>query len=141
MKQAKAIILHRTVSSNYPGGWMKSKDKVKGAHFYVDKDGTTYQTASLNISVAHLYSNAKQMYKQYYKVLENSNAIGIEVIGNYINDKWEKLTSEQAKATKLLVKQIKQEYNIPNEKVYPHEKVQRKTKGEGQTVLDAINNI
>lgn len=139
-KSVEALILHRTVSSNYPGGWMKSKTKIKGAHFYIDKDGTTYQTASLNKSVAHIYaSSSKQMYKDYYGKLKNSNTVGIEVIGNYKNKKWEPLTQDQIDATSILVKQIKTHYKIHNDKVYPHEKVQRKTKGEGQTVLDAIN--
>ncbi len=139
-KKIIALILHRSVSSNYPGGWMKSKTKIKGAHFYVDKDGTVYQTASLNISVAHIYaSSSKQMYAEYFGILKNSNTIGIEVIGNYIDSQWEALTNKQIEATSLLVAQIKGEFSLTNNNIYPHEKVQRKTKGEGQTVLDAIN--
>ncbi len=139
-KDILAIILHRTVSSNYPGNWMKSKTKIKGAHFYVDKDGTTYQTASLKISIAHIYaSSSKQMYSEYYGKFKNSNTIGIEVVGNYIDNKWESLTNKQTEAVTLLVAQIKGEYNINNKDIYPHEKVQRKTPGEGKTVLDAID--
>ena len=58
LKGVNAIILHRTVSSKYPGSWMKSLDKAHGAHFYIEKDGTIYQTANLNISVAHLYKGS-----------------------------------------------------------------------------------
>lgn len=140
MKKVKAIIVHRTVSSNYPGKWMKSETKTKGAHFYIDKDGTTYQTASMKYSVAHIYSSPKQMYPEFYKVLENTNTIGIEVVGNYIDKKWENVTEEQIKSIKLLIKQIKEEYNLTDKSIYPHEKVQRKTEGEGQVVLDAINS-
>ena len=134
------IILHRTVSSNYPGNWMKSRDKIKGAHFYVDRDGTVYQTASLNISTAHLYaSSSKQMYSEYFQVLNNSNSVGIEVVGNYKGGQWEPLTARQAEATSILVTQLKNHYNIGLNNIYPHEKVQRKTPGEGQTVYDALN--
>ncbi len=139
MGTVKAVILHRTVSSNYPGSWMKAKTKSKGAHFYIDKDGTTYQTASTKKSVAHLYNSSKQMYPQYYKVLVNTNTIGIEVIGSYVKGEWEELTPRQIEAVILLVDQLKDEYHLTDENIYPHEKVQKKTKGEGQTVLDAIN--
>lgn len=137
----KAIILHRTVSPNYQGERMKKmKDKIPGAHFFVDKDGTIYQTVSLNNVAAHLYDHKKQMYSDYFNVLHNYNTIGIEVVGMYnkITKTWEDLTLPQIESVKLLVKQIQQEYNISKDNIYPHEKVQRKTKGEGQTVLDAI---
>lgn len=138
MGTVEGLILHRTVSSNYPGNWMKSSNKTKGAHFFVDKDGTTYQTASLNVSVGHIYNSSKQMYPAYFGVLTNSNTIGIEVVGHYINGEWEPLTPEQITATSMLVQQLQTLYNVHRDKVYPHEKVQRKTPGEGQTVLDAI---
>jgi len=138
MNTVEALILHRTAGSRYPQLWLRGLDKAKGAHFYVAKDGTTYQTASLNISVAHLYVSSKQMYSDYYGVLSNSNTIGIEVVGNYSDGKWEPLTAEQISATSMLVQQLQSHYNIHSNKVYPHETVQRKTAGEGQTVLDAI---
>lgn len=140
MGDVENIILHRTVSNNYPGSWMKSKTKIKGAHFYVDTDGTAYQTASLNTSVAHLYSSSsKQMYPEYFDVLQNTNSVGIEVVGNYKDGKWDSLTEEQINATTLLVQQIKNHYNVHCDNIYPHEKVQRKTAGEGQTVFKTLN--
>ena len=140
MGDIENIILHRTVSYNYPGPWMKLKSKIKGAHFYVDTDGTAYQTASLNTSVAHIYSSSsKQMYPEYFGVLQNTNSVGIEVVGNYKDGKWDPLTTEQIDATTLLVQQIKNHYNIHCDNIYAHEKVQRKTAGEGQTVLKTLN--
>ncbi len=137
--EIQAIILHRTVSSNYPGGWMKTKTKTKGAHFFIDKDGTTYQTASMDKSVAHIYSSSsKQMYPEYYGKLLNTNTVGIEVIGNYnkATKEWEPLTVFQAVSVSILVDQLSKHYDIHRNQVYPHETVQRKTTGEGQTVLD-----
>ncbi|MEM9859423.1 MAG: N-acetylmuramoyl-L-alanine amidase [Bacteroidota bacterium] len=138
MSEVEALIIHRTVSTNYPGPWMKSRSRVKGAHFYIDTDGTVFQTGSVNISIAHIYNNSKQMYSDFYGKLINTNTIGIEVVGNYKNGKWDGLTPKQVGATAQLIEQVMNHYNLNKNQVYPHEKIQRKTEGEGQTVLDAI---
>ncbi len=79
------------------------------------------------------------MYPEYFGILQNTNSVGIEVVGNYKNGEWDSLTNEQIDATTLLVQQIKNHYNVHCENIYAHEKVQRKTAGEGQTVLKALN--
>ncbi len=138
-----AIIMHRTVSSNGANlysAW-EAATKTKGTHFLVGEDGTVYQTARLSKYAVHLWdSSSKQMYKQYFKKLLNSNTIGIEVIGNYnaAAKTWDPLTPEQVTAVANLVLELTFRYDLKMDNVLPHETVQRKTAGEGQVVLDAI---
>lgn len=51
-----AIIVHQTDSSSAEGAFnsYKSDAKATGAHFLIDKDGTIYQTASLNQKCWHV---------------------------------------------------------------------------------------
>jgi N-acetyl-anhydromuramyl-L-alanine amidase AmpD len=137
-----AIILHRTVSSNGANlysSW-KAATKTKGTHFLVGEDGTIYQTGRLTKYTVHLYESEKQMYKQYFRKLLNSNTIGIEVIGNYnaATKTWDPLTPDQVTAVAQLVLELTFRYDLDMSVVLPHEIVQRKTPGEGQVVLDAI---
>ncbi len=138
-----AVILHRTVSSNgnnLYNAW-KGNNRVAGTHFLVGEDGKIYQTANLNKYTIHLRSNSKkQMYSKYYKNILNSNTVGIEVIGDYnaITKKWDALTPAQITAVAELVLELTYRYDLEIGSVLPHEKVQRKTTGEGQVVLDAI---
>lgn len=143
MDNIKAIILHRTVSSNYQGKSMKiAKEKIPGTHFFVDKNGAVYQTVSLKNQTLHLYEKKGQMYDEYLGILTNANTIGIEVIGMYFYDskEWEPLTKVQSDAVSQLVIQIKEEYNLTNSDIYAHEKIQRKTLGEGEIVWNAIKD-
>jgi hypothetical protein len=140
-----AIILHRTVSSNGARQYntWKAAIKTKGTHFLVGEDGTIYQTSRLTKYTVHLYETSKQMYKQYFKKLLNSNTIGIEVVGNYnaATKTWDPLTHDQVTAVAQLVLELTFRYDMDMSKILPHENVQRKTAGEGQVVLDAIKEV
>lgn len=146
LQKITALILHRTTGPNYKGYASSAKiinKKIAGAHFYVDKDGSVYQTVSLKYVTIHLYDKKGQMYDEYLGLFKNTNTIGIEVVGQCLDQVggiWEDLTSQQIQSVALLVKQIKEEYNLKNNDIYPHEKVQRKTKGEGQVVWETIKD-
>jgi len=91
----------------------------------------------------HLYEDKKQMYPEYYNKLKNSNTIGIEVIGGYDAETktWDALTAQQIQVTAELVVKLLDSYSLTIHDIYSHEKVQRKTEGEGQVVFDAIIGI
>lgn len=107
----------------------------------ISNSGTIYQTGNLQKYTIHLRDKQSgQMYEEFFGKILNSNTIGIEVIGNYNEDtkSWDPLTSQQQIATAALVNELMYRYNLEIHQVMTHEGVQRKTKGEGQTVLDAI---
>src|SRR5690554_4874524 len=53
MAAPAAIVLHRTNGSSVEGA-LNSANSGIGTHFYVDKDGTVYQTASLLKHTSHV---------------------------------------------------------------------------------------
>jgi len=141
-----AIIMHRTVTKSSADidktlfSTYRKASSVKGANFYVDASGIIYQTTSNWQYALHIWDSSKQLYPEYYGVLHNYNTVGIEVTGDYNDDTetWEPLTDMQIRSVKQLVERLMARYSISKQNVYPHEKVQRKTEGEGQFVLDAI---
>ncbi len=152
LKEKKYIILHRTVSSNTEST-LTSFGTGVGTHFLVGKDGQILQTATLDESTSHLREKGKgAVYDKSPQAPHNINSIGIEVVGMPVDKDgkstlvnkdivgWQPLTPEQVTAVSSLVKTLKKEFNIPDESIKTHEGVQPKTKGEGQTVKDAIKN-
>jgi len=172
LKKINAIVIHRTAGSKL--SFSNAKNNGIAAHFYVDKDGTIYQVASLNkvcYHVGKIKSKAKEegsltnFDKEYFKKIGwspskeykyeknkkyptrypyNYDSIGIETVGSYnkTTKTWEHLTEAQKKSvSKLyncLIKLLKLDKNSDT---YTHEQISRKTKGEGQTVLDAISGM
>jgi len=138
-----AIIVHRTVTKsgqNLFNFWKNSKKQLAGTHFLVGEGGHIYQTANLSKRTTHLYDKKGQMYDEFLGKMKNSNTVGIEVIGGY-NKKtktWDSLTPEQITAVAGLILELSYQDNLELSDIIPHEKVQRKTKGEGQVVLDAV---
>lgn len=50
----KAIVLHRTEGKTLDSALTSAKENREGVHFYIDKDGTVTQTASLLKQTAHV---------------------------------------------------------------------------------------
>lgn len=159
-QQTKAIILHRTntdTSLQAVNGFLSGV----GTHFLIDTDGTIYQCASLykytqhvgkirskaketgtwsekeqqhikslgnNVQVLYDYEKTKS-YPNRYPI--NSDSIGIEVVGKYKSNQWEVATQAQKDSIKNLVEILKEEYNLSDDDVYEHDKISRKTDGEG----------
>ena len=73
--------------------------------------------------------NRKWSIKDKYPI--NSDSIGIEVVGKYKSNQWEVATQAQKDSIKNLVEILKAEYNLNNDDVYEHDKISRKTDGEG----------
>ena len=159
-QQTKAIILHRTntdTSLQAANGFLGGL----GTHFLIDTDGTIYQCASLykytqhvgkirskaketgtwsekeqqhikslgnNVQVLYDYEKTKS-YPNRYPI--NSDSIGIEVVGKYKSNQWEVATKAQKDSIKNLVEILKDEYNLSEDDIYEHDKISRKTDGEG----------
>ena len=69
------------------------------------------------------------------------DSIGIEVVGKYNpkSDSWDMLTEKQLSSVNYLIDLLISEYELDFEDdIYTHEGISYKTKGEGQTVLNAI---
>jgi hypothetical protein len=110
MKKVVAIVLHRTAGSSLDLGRAKT-DKI-GTHFYVDKDGTIKQVASLHKYCRHIGNikrrstskNETEEDKKFYKSVgwdpkkinkyesekeypqrypTNLDSVGIEVVGRF----------------------------------------------------------
>ena len=133
------VVLHRTASSSTEGtlrAFQNGRDGVNyGTHFLVGKDGEILQTASLESYTLHVGKVRNKTYPT------NSNAIGIEVVGNYDYkaESWEPLTNAQITSTAFLTNSLKQTYNLTNAQVYNHEDISYKTKDEGRVVMNAIS--
>ncbi|QMU65467.1 MAG: hypothetical protein GKR88_15020 [Flavobacteriaceae bacterium] len=136
----KTVVLHRTVSNTAESTmrYWRSKKRAAGTNFLIGKDGTIYQTASINRRTSHLYPTKKQMYPEWYGVYDNQNTIGIEVVGNYKDGKWDELPYKQVVAVHNLLNRLHNKYNMHNEQFFAHETLQRKTAGEGGTVIFAL---
>jgi|GEM_PF-687290 len=170
-KKVNGIVLHRTDSKNAKSVLTSFKNGI-GTHFLVTKNGTIYQTASLNQYTYHIGKIKSACYESKTCSTEeekkikgygwnptavhlneygkdpslrypiNEDGIGIEVVGKYNKSRksWEPLTNQQISSVTHLMNLLKSKYSLENSNVYTHEKISYKTAGEGQTVLDAINN-
>jgi RHS repeat-associated protein len=132
-----SIILHRTVSSSAASTLSSFASRGVGTHFLVGKDGTIYQTASLNSATSHL---RESQIKKGFENIKNNTAIGIEVVGNYSENTktWDAVTPEQASSTAFVVNSLEKTYSLTDDAIHNHEDVQPKTAGEGATVYKAI---
>lgn len=131
------IMLHRTVSSTGKSALNSFESSGIGTHFLVDEAGMVHQSVPLHIKAHHMREDETAKLGIF-----NNNTVGIEVVGNYnkATKTWDRLNQKQVLATSRLVRQLQSQYGIGYENVIPHEFVQRKTRGEGQVVLDAIKN-
>jgi RHS repeat-associated protein len=129
-----AIVIHRTVSNNAQSAISSAVGSNGRASFHIviDRDGTTTQIANLDNRANHVGRPTGDV--------SNSNSIGIEVVGNYNaeTETWDPLTPEQVEATAQAIQVISAAYGVSPDNVKPHEQVSRKTAGEGQTVINAV---
>ena len=53
------------------------------------------------------------------------------MVGKYKSNQWEVATKAQKDSIKNLVEILKDEYNLSEDDIYEHDKISRKTDGEG----------
>ena len=146
--KVKIIVLHRT-HYNLRHSVKNLIDNNKfPVHFWVNGDGTIYQQTSLQMMAYHI--GVAQNSETIRNGWGNGNSIGIEVNGEYLDSNgkradrevsggyWQPLTGEQAQAVSCLVSYLLSYFNLSIDDVKVHEKLCSKTKGEGQTVFDAM---
>jgi N-acetyl-anhydromuramyl-L-alanine amidase AmpD len=165
-----AIVLHRTVSST-ASSTIAAFERGVGTHFVIDKDGTIYQTASLNKKTAHVgpirsrcfeentcspaeaaeisrygvkqgHNHEKsKRYPERYPM--NEDSVGIEVVAMYHQEtaQWDAPTPAQKESISRLVGLLKSNYSMTDADVYEHDKISRKTAGEGAGLYDVNDSV
>ena len=165
-----AIVLHRTVSST-ASSTIAAFERGVGTHFVIDKDGTIYQTASLGKKTAHVgpirsrcfeentcspteaarirrYSPKQghdhektKHYPERYPM--NEDSVGIEVVAMYHQEteQWDAPTPAQKEAISRLVSLLQSNYSMTDADVYEHDKISRKTAGEGAGLYDGNDRV
>jgi N-acetyl-anhydromuramyl-L-alanine amidase AmpD len=120
-------------------GRIKSRAKEEGV--LTKEDQEFFKKIKWNPSKEYQYEKKKQYPIRYP---HNYDSIGIETVGSYNTKtkKWEELTEAQkksfAKLYNCLIKTLKLN---KTQDAYTHEQISRKTKGEGQTVLEAVRGL
>ncbi|GAB3380120.1 N-acetylmuramoyl-L-alanine amidase [Lysobacter fragariae] len=155
-----AIVMHRTGGANAASA-LASFATGTGTHFMVDKDGTIYQTASLEQKTHHVGKIRSRCFEegtcepaeqQALKALGfapkaihdreqvkpypqrypvNEDSIGIEVVARHTATGWESPTPQQRASIDRLVGILQQHYGLGDRDVYQHDVVSYKTQGEG----------
>lgn len=135
-RSPEGIVLHRTAGSSLQPVFDAFVNRGFGTHFVVDKDGTVYQTASLEKWTQHV-GEPKTPGQKFRSI----NTIGIEVVGNYNKEtkQWEPLTADQMMATADLVNTLMKIFKIDPTKIGNHEDLSKKEAREGATVNEAID--
>ena len=165
-----AVVLHRPVTRS-ANGTLASFARGIGTHFVVDLDGTIYQAASLKSYTSHvgpilprclaegscspeetkllaklgpMPGHRHEKLKDYpLRYPMNSDSVGIEVVGTYSYDakQWDAATDAQKKAVSSLIGILKREYSLTDADVYEHDKISRKTPGEGAGIYDGDSRL
>ena len=161
MVHIHGIIVHQTDSASVESTLSQyTKAGSNGAHFLIDKDGTIFQTASVYKRTSHVgllksrcivehtcpSTELKSVRSLSLKALSvheskkswpdrypsNSDALGIELVGKFIEskDSYESLTKEQNESLKWLVAALAETLNVPLREVFRHPDVSYKTVSE-----------
>ncbi|WP_187143166.1 peptidoglycan recognition protein family protein [Terriglobus albidus] len=171
LQNVHAIVVHQTDSPTASGtiaGW-RTGNRPDGAHFLIDKDGTTYQCVSLQQKCWHVgkivsrcllekscsktesawYDTATKRLRGHFSTLVqethqhekdkdypdrypvNEDSIGIEMVGNHIDDKtFETPAAEQQASLRWLVQELEATLHLLNTDVYRHSLISHKNPGE-----------
>jgi hypothetical protein len=124
----KNIIAHQTEG---PAGTARreAEDQFanptkRGVMLWVETDGTVYWATAENVIPTHTDGGDRDDNKyidnsKTYHVVNKTNSIGVEFIGNY-PDVAKPVTPEQVQAWLRLVKFLQERYGIPPENIYAH---------------------
>lgn len=157
------IIVHQTGGSTASSSLSSYLlQNANGAHFLIDKDGTTYQVASLKKQTRHVgklksrcvaehrctptevtalktfsptAENRREMAKQVPdRYPSNQDSVGIEIVG--VADAkgiYEQVNAEQNASLHWLVAELTATFGIPMSEIFRHPDVSRKTASEAQS--------
>lgn len=170
MGEVKAIILHRTVGSTTSSAVGHSKGTHFYIDGPGGSDGEIFQPFDLTKSSSHILSgtnadriartdidnnnsigievvgmaytqNADGSFQTVYETNAKSDA---SIADGYTNTDgtfyWDELSEKQIKSVTCVVKTLIKHFKLTSDDVLTHEAIQKKTAGEGTTVLDAIKD-
>lgn len=156
MPIVNAIVVHRTAGSTAAGAiatWKSPSNKQNiGAHFIIDNDGKTTQTASTSMTTNHVgqirarnpESNKAGLSKSAINSVEqskayparyptNNDSIGIEVVGAFNPDteQFSQATPTQLNSLGSLIQSLQKKFDLTNDDVYRHGDIAYKMASEG----------
>jgi len=164
MPTVRGIIVHQTGGANAQSALSSyTKDGANGAHFLIDKDGTIYQTASIYKQTWHVgklkarcmlelncspsqaklnrkYNPGAENLREQTKSLperfpSNQDSLGIELVGESVNDVYVKVTDAQNASLQWLVAELEITLKIPSTEVFRHPAVSRKNPTEASSAI------
>ena len=114
-QSTKAIVLHRTAGSRYPGFYDTKCKKGVGAHFTIEKNGT------INLDV-------RDDHVAWHVAGKNYHTVGIEIVGAFSDSKqqYDTITKAQAKAIVTVTKYLASKYNISANMIFAHADLDKK---------------
>lgn len=103
----KYIVIHHSTSSPAKtlNVWTPRGSRKASTHFEIDKDGTIYMYLDPTTQTA------------WHAVDNNRHSIGIDLVGNFVNDpmsETEAMSSAQFRSLQKLVSHLKQRFGIPD---------------------------
>jgi hypothetical protein len=137
----KSVVFHHTGSDNVQSALntLKKGDPFRGGgsfgyHYYIDKDGTVYQGAPLNVRTNHVMPSSSSL-RTAGDGVDNKNSIGISFVGSG------KETPEQIASGTKVAAAVMQQYGIKPDSVFGHGELQKnRESGEGMSAVAAIRN-
>lgn len=163
MAKVNGIIVHQTGGSTAASSLSSYKNVgASGAHFLIERDGTVYQTASVNKKTWHVGKlKARCLVEQRCTPVElkalkkfnptaennqektkqvpdrypsNDASIGIELVSKVLaNGTYEAVTADQNTSLHWLVSEIQTTLSVPVTEVFRHPEVSRKNPTEAQS--------
>ena len=73
----------------------------------------------------------------------NEDSVGIEVVAMYAEAtrRWHPPTPEQSESIALLARILKTQYSLTDADIYEHDRISRKTAGEGAGLYDGADGL
>jgi hypothetical protein len=137
----KSVVFHHTGSDNVQSALntLKKGDPFRGGgsfgyHYYIDKDGTVYQGAPLNVRTNHVMPSSSSL-RTAGDGVDNKNSIGISFVGSG------KETPEQIASGTKVAAAVMQQYGIKPDSVFGHGELQKnRESGEGVSAVAQIRS-
>ena len=129
----RAIVLHRTVSSS-------ARSSLKGSCDAAEQSAVESLARRQAYREMHNREKAKP-YPDRFPM--NEDSVGIEVVAMYTEAtrQWDPPTPGQSEAISLLARILKTQYSLTDADIYEHDRISRKTAGEGAGLYDSTDGV